>query len=228
MIEGGIIVYLNKFFMSHYKDFLQELPKRSLKLLNNHYELEKRSKNSNEVTLLISLAMPVFVITSELIKEKKTDKKSRISEIYKSLNDSKTNIGIFENISEEWEYGLDESFRSLSEIESIKESKSIEKSGQVQLSVLSQIRNALSHGNIKFTESNTNKIAKILFRSEKRKDLKNADGALVNTVVGHHLNLIPVNDFKILLENWCNFLINEDANSCFKILSDFKEISNAA
>jgi hypothetical protein len=64
--------------MSYYKDFLQELPKRSLKLLNSHYEIEKRSKNSNEVTLLISLAMPVFVITSELIKQKQTDKKSRI------------------------------------------------------------------------------------------------------------------------------------------------------
>jgi hypothetical protein len=214
--------------MSYYKDFLQELPKRSLKLLNSHYEIEKRSKNFNEVTLLISLAMPVFVITSELIKQKQTDKKSRISEMYKSLNDPKTNIGIFENKSEKWEYGIDESFRSLSEIKFIKDSKSIAKSGQVQLSVLSQIRNALSHGNIKFSKSNTNEIAKILFRSEKRKDVENADGTKVNNVVGHHLNLIPVDDFKILLENWCNFLINEDANSCFKILSDFKEISNAA
>jgi hypothetical protein len=104
--------------MSYYKDFLQELPKRSLKLLNSHYELEKRSKNSNEVTLLISLAMPVFVITNEILNKEQLTENIDTKKLKSKLNATCEN-GIFNKITKNWEYGLDTSKRPFSEIESI-------------------------------------------------------------------------------------------------------------
>jgi hypothetical protein len=38
-------------------------------------------------------------------------------------------------------------------------------------------------------------------------------------LVGHHLNLIPVEDFKTLLINWCNFLKNENIENCLNLLN---------
>lgn len=196
--------------MSYYKDFLQELPKRSLKLLRTHYELEKKQINSNEVTLLISIAMPLFVIAFELIKAGENEKERNASEIMKILNNTKKKNGILKNISKNWIYEVDNTSKPLLEIEHLENPIPVIELEQTDLSILSQIRNALSHGGIKFTEGKHNEIAQILFRSEKRDK---------NVFVGYHLNLIPVDDFKILLENWCKFLRDQDIVTCLNAIS---------
>ena len=197
--------------MSYYKDFLKELPKRSLKLLRTHYELEKKQINSNEVTLLISIAMPVFVITSEIITGGSNEKESNVSEIKNILNNPKSNNIILKNISKYWLHEVGDTSKPPLENEHLEKGASVIESKQPTLSILRQIRNALSHGEIKFTEGKHNEIAQILFRSEKRDANK--------VIVGYNLNLIPVDDFKIFLENWCKFLKNQDIVSCLNAIS---------
>jgi hypothetical protein len=196
--------------MSYYKDFLQELPERSLKLLDRYYESEKKQFNSNEVTLLISIAMPVFVITSELITSGKKEKESKGAEMMKILNEPKNNNVILKNISKNWLHCLDYTSKPLLEIEQLINPIPAINSKQTAISILRQIRNALSHGEIKFTEGKNNEIAQIFFRSEKRNE---------NGIEGYFLNLIPVDDFKLLLENWCKFLRNHDIVSCLNAIS---------
>ena len=148
--------------MSYYKNFLQELPERSLKLLDTYYESEKKQFNSNEVTLLISIAMPVFVITSELIKSGK--KESKEAEMNKFLNETKNNYVILKDISKNWLHCLDYTSKPLLEIEQLINPNPVINSKQEAISILRQIRHALSHGEIKFTEGKNNEIAQILFR----------------------------------------------------------------
>ena len=54
--------------MGYYNEFLNELPKRTLEILKIYEDDKSESLLRFEVTLLISLAMPVFVITSEKIR----------------------------------------------------------------------------------------------------------------------------------------------------------------
>jgi len=194
--------------MSHYKDFLEELPERSLKLLKNYYELEKTKIDSYEVTLLISIAMPLFVITKELI-EKNPNNELKVTKFYNSLNGSRK---ILSGISRKWLYSsIDKTDKPLLEIEQLINETPIIESNNKDLSILSQIRNALSHGGIKFTQEN-NEIAKILFFSEKRNKK--------NELEGYHLNLIPVDDFKLLLENWCNLLKTEGIKTWYNLFAN--------
>mgnify|MGYP000138223902 CR=1 FL=1 len=67
----GVNLFNNfeKNFMSKYSNFLETLPKRNIALLNRYYNEERKRNKPYDVTLLISLAMPVFVITTEKIKE---------------------------------------------------------------------------------------------------------------------------------------------------------------
>jgi hypothetical protein len=155
--------------MSHYRDFLNELPERSLLLLERHFQLEKNRKQSNEVTLLISLAMPVFVISSEIIKNGDGENEKQLN---KKLNQKVEKGGIFQNISQMWEYELDDTKRRLTEIEHLKNPIPLFESKQIQLSILTQIRNSLSHGEIRFTQGNNNNISKILFGLKKERKIK--------------------------------------------------------
>jgi hypothetical protein len=188
--------------MSYYKNLLQELPKRNKILLDKFYQLEKGSIESYEVTLLISLAMPVFVITTEIMVKPPENYVEIKNKLTQKLNKQELNQGIFKGISEGWLYELDESERNLYEIDSLRNSIPIIYSDQEKISILRQIRNSLSHGEIKFTQYKNGQIDNILLKSENRKNGK---------VEGSHLNLIPVDDFKKLLSNWCDFLVKENS-----------------
>lgn len=197
--------------MSHYTDFIEELPKRSLKLLR-YFDLEKKQPGSNEVTLLISIAMPVFVISTEIIK--KNDGKDH-PELYMKLNKSVNENPIFKDAINEWSY--EHTYRNYYEIDSLLYPEVFQSTSELNpLSKLTQIRNALSHGGIKFTRGRNNEIDKILFISEKRKISE--DKSSIND--GYHLNLISIGNFKTLLTNWCKFLQNEKVEYCLTVLQD--------
>jgi hypothetical protein len=199
--------------MSYYKDFLHELPKRSLSLLEKYYTTEKNSEEPGyDVTLLISLAMPVFVITSEVIKTPYKQVSSASKELEGMLNTKTTSSGIFGNISKDWKYSMEVDSKPEA-FESLPFDRSLIDTEQSQLSVLSQIRNALAHGNIKFTKKGNNQIDTILLYAEKRRDKE---------FVGYHVHLIPVADFYLLLKNWCTFLKGKD------VLTYFQELDHAA
>lgn len=199
--------------MSKYSNFLETLPKRNIALLNRYYDQERRRNNPYDVTLLISLAMPVFVITSEIIKE--NDGKNH-PDLYSKLNDRIVSTNLLNNISCEWEYEYDESGRSFTEIESLKNPEPlVTKKNIILLSVLSQIRNSLSHGGVKFTSRKDNEIAKILLISEKKNY-----GTTPPKTAGFHLNLIPVEDFKIFLTNWCTFLQSENVEEILNLIKN--------
>jgi hypothetical protein len=199
--------------MSKYSNFLEIRPKRNITLLNRYFDQEKKRNKPYDVTLLISLAMPVFVITTEIIKENNGKNQP---DLYKKLNDRIISKNLFNDISCEWEYEYDDSGRSFIEIESLKNPVPIiNKKNLDILSVLSQIRNSLSHGGIKFTSRKDNEIAKILLISQK----KNYDTTPAKTV-GFHINLIPVEDFKTFLINWCTFLQSENVEEILNLIKN--------
>ena len=127
------------------------------------------------------------------------------------LNNPKNKNIILKNISKNWLHEFDETSKPFLEIEQLEKGISIIEKKLPAISTLRQIRNALAHGGIKFTEGKNNEIAQILFRSEKRDEK--------NVFKGYDLNLIPVNDFKLLVENWCGFLKKEDIVSCLNAIS---------
>lgn len=199
--------------MSYYKDFLRELPKRSLSLLEKYYITEKYSKQPGyDVTLLISLAMPVFVITSEVIKSPSKQDINTSKDLESILSNNTTSSGIFRNISKDWKYRMEVEGKP-DTFESLPISISLIDTVQTQHSVLSQIRNGLAHGNIKFTANSKDQIDTILLYAEKRKNKE---------LIGYHVHLIPVTDFYLLLKNWCNFLKNKD------VLTYLQKLDHAA
>jgi hypothetical protein len=197
--------------MSYYTNLLEELPRRNLELLNRYFKKEKKEIEPYEVTLLISLAMPVFVISTEIIK--KNDGKEHPS-LYRKLNSSIKENPIFRGAIDNWFY--EHTYKSFNEIDALLPSDSYTSSKDlIALSKLTQIRNALSHGGLKFIKGNKNDIDKILFVSEK---LKNDNGKKNND--GYHLNLMSIDNFKTLLINWCEFLRNENVIDCLYILKN--------
>lgn len=206
--------------MSYYTNLLKELPRRNLELLNRYFKKEKKEIEPYEVTLLISLAMPVFVISTEIIKKNDgKDHKDLFSRLNKNIKDNP----IFNNLLDDWFYEFTD--RSYDDIDSLKFHTSFSSSQEINsLSTLTQIRNALSHGIIKFIKGDKNEISKILFISEKRINApRNGLKKSVSkqTIVeGHHLNLVSVECFKAFLINWCQFLQKEKAEYCLTVLQD--------
>lgn len=193
--------------MSYYTNFLEELPRRNLELLNRYFKKEKKEIEPYEVTLLISLAMPVFVITNEIINKGggniKNDK-----DLKKILHGNIHDNSIFVNINNNWLHktciDIDnesmEGFKVMIEIANLK-----------PISILSQLRNALSHGGIKFIKGFNGQISSILFISEKRAK----DGS-----VSYYYNQISIDGFRIFLENWCKFLKKWNINEIFNAEED--------
>ena len=232
--------------MSIYHDFLNGIPNRTLSLLEYYNkEKEKIKDHQNnveqtfEVTLLISLAMPVFVITNEEIRHKdhndkqKEDLKNDLVKeniIFEDVN----NIKIGESKNEEF-----------TKIEFKKASKNLKLTEKKVLNILTHIRNALSHGNIKFqsisggeeiiailfgskTTSNKYTLSEKLFLEIKENSERNNHEfkfdqlILKEKISGWDLLLIDIDDFKKLLVNWCKYLkSNENPMVIVRSLNEY-------
>ena len=184
--------------MSSYTNYLIELPKRCKRLLKNYYELEKSNKDSYEVTLLLSLAMPVFCFTNEIIKKEATDD-SKILQIKKQIEEAKFSESVLANkITDKTKIG------TTKYLDDFSGSSPIIDSERKVLATISKFRNALSHGNIQFIKSSDNSgITDIIFSSIVSPN---------EPVKEYNFILIPVEEFKSLLLNWCEFLIKHDKN----------------
>jgi len=215
--------------MGYYNEFLNELPKRTLEILKIYEDDKSESLQRFEVTLLISLAMPVFVITSEKIRNdiKHVNYKSELentligkSFLLKGVKNCK--IGKIKTPS----------FDSINGSELI---NNLIGSQKRVLSVLIIIRNALSHGSIKFVPDTNNKIISILFGSkdfsskyficdsvedpflQKKFEIYDRSGLLIHdlkivqeeTIKSWNVLRIDVSDFRQLLKNWSLYLQDE-------------------
>ena len=215
--------------MGYYNEFLNELPKRTLEILKIYEDDKSESLLRFEVTLLISLAMPVFVITSEKIRNdiKHVNYKSELKNIIigksfllKKVKNCK--IGKIKN-------------PSFDNINGSELNNNLIDSEKRVLSVLIIIRNALSHGSIKFIPDTNNKIISILFGSkdfsskyfigdsvedpllQKKFEIYDRSGLLIHdlkivqeeTIKSWDVLRIDVSDFRQLLKNWCSYLQDE-------------------
>ena len=186
--------------MSCYKDFLNDLPKRIKILLKRHYNEEKNIYiDSFEVTLLLSLSMPLFTTNVEMIKNEPV-----VGENVKTKVNASKDV-LLKGISDQWECGVIRKNVSIYdlEIQNVENRKPIQKSGKDMFTFLKEIRNGLSHAGIRFFEGKSKNIDLILLRSAiNMKDLNE----------GFNILIIPVEDYKLFLNNWCNFLIKERFN----------------
>jgi hypothetical protein len=183
--------------MSSYTNYLIELPRRCKILINKYFDLEKGNENSYEVTLLLSLAMPIFCFTNEIIKKEFTD--SKILQIKKQIEEEKfSESELAKNITDKTKIGITKF------LDNFNNSSPIIYSERKVLATISKFRNALSHGNIQFIKSSDNScITDIIFSSIVSPN---------DPVKEYNFILIPVEEFKSLLLNWCEFLIKHDKN----------------
>ncbi len=182
--------------MSAYKDLIKELPKRILSLIENYYSFELKQNDSKETTLLISFAMPIFCISGEQLK--KNNKYSNLKESIKNkVRDSKwfshnlsNNILVGKTKMPEMCYGGD---------------CLVNHNHKTINNILSIFRNALAHGNIQFEpHENSDQIKNIIFCSYISER---------NHEEGYLFCKISTCDFKQLLINVCNFMINSKIDS---------------
>lgn len=187
--------------MSSYKNYLIELPKRCKILVNKYFEIEKNNQDSFEVTLLISLAMPVFCFTNEIIKKEEINYK--IVKFKTQIENTEfRESDLAKNITDETKAG------TTKYLDCFNDCSPIINSNKKVLATISKIRNALSHGNIHFTTSIDNsEIINIIFCSSKSSSDKPQKE--------YDFIITPVKEFKILLLNWCDFLIKNDKNLDF-------------
>lgn len=199
--------------MSSYKDFLNDLPKRTKELLKRHYDNEANLQvDPYEVTLLISLSMPLFACNVEIVKNENKNLGEE-NKIKNAINNSK---GYFLNdISEGWVIGKIHNNIPINNLElhDIQDRKSIKKDDKELFTFLQHIRNGLSHAGIRFFEGSNNKIELIILRSII--DIGNPDK-------GYNAHIIPVEDYKKFLNRWCDFLIDKK----FKLTNASKELEN--
>lgn len=216
--------------MSIYHDFLNGIPNRTLSLLEYYNkEKEKIKDHQNkveqtfEVTLLISLAMPVFVITNEEIRHKVSNNEQKD----KLMNDFVKESLIFQGINN-IKFGVSKN-EDFTKIEFKEASKNLNVTEKKVLNILTHIRNALSHGNIKFQSlSGGEEIKAVLFGSKisstkytlseklfmeikENSEMNNHqfkfDELVPNEKIsGWDILLIDIVDFKRLLVNWCEYL----------------------
>lgn len=194
--------------MSSYNDFLDGLPERTLELLK-YYDEEKAELKSYEVTLLISLAMPAFVITSEEIRHVTENNEVKV-ELDKMLV---SNSFLLKGVND-IKFGKSNGNLSFKKINHSTITNSLIDSKRKVMSTLKIIRNALSHGSIKLIPNKANEIVAIMFGSKNTKpkieitgyDNNNPQAMVINEIKDWSLLLINVGEFKLLLENWCSYL----------------------
>ena len=197
--------------MSNYNDFLNGLPERTLELLK-YYDEEKDELKSYEVTLLISLAMPAFVITSEEIRHVAENDKIKV-ELDEMLV---SNSFLLEGVNH-IKYGKSNGKLSFNKINHSTITNSLIESERKVMSTLKIIRNALSHGSIKLVPNEAHKIDAIMFGSKNTNskieitgyENNNLQAKVINEINDWSLLFINVGEFKQLLENWCSYLLNK-------------------
>jgi len=223
-------IFIKNNLMSYYKDFLNGIPLRTLSLLD-YYDKEKEKikvhqnnvEQTFEVTLLISLAMPVFVITNEEIRHKEQNLKQMEKLKDELINESP----IFNDLGN---IKIGKSKKELfSKIEFNEAKNNLISTEKKVLNILTHIRNSLSHGNIKFQKlDGSEDIKAILFgskngsskytlsenlyseikeKSESHNYEFNFDELVIKEKIsGWDILLIEISDFKKLLINWCKYL----------------------
>ncbi len=181
--------------MSIYKEHIKELPKRIKALIEKYYDIESMSNNPKEATLLISFAMPLFCITGEKLTKCKNADQIKAKYFNGVIKDKHW---FCKNISSNTIVGKTKN------VDQIINGKPLLTSEREVLKTLSIFRNALAHGNIQFEESNaSNNIENIIFCSLI---------SLTYPEQGFDYCKISVLDFKNLILNICNYLIEHGIN----------------
>lgn len=188
--------------MSNPKNYLIELPKRCNELVQRYFEKELNQKTVEklEVTLLLSLATPVFCFSNEIKKKKEFSNKVNFSKLTDTFNEQFLESSFINGISEISTEGKakKDQMSLLKNNRPDKLTKSKKKVG----TLINIIRNALAHGNIQFIGDSN--IEQIRFCSAKFKDKK------MEIFEYYHFLELTINDFKVLLKNWCDYLITLD------------------
>jgi hypothetical protein len=186
--------------MSNPKNYLIELPKRCNKLVQRYFEQELNQKGVEklEVTLLLSLATPVFCFSNEIEKREEFSNKINFGKHTSTFNELFLKSSFIKGISQISTRGK----AKKDQISLLTTPTMLIKSDKKVGRVIGIIRNALAHGNVQFV-GNPN-IERIRFCSAKFKD---DDMKILEYY--HYLEL-TINDFKVLLKNWCDYLITLD------------------
>lgn len=199
--------------MSYYSSFLFDLPKRTRILIERHCEIEALNSPSYEVTLLLSLACPLVVSNSESIKQGYDTDGLRIPEtILQDVNSTIQNLNsdclkILARVSMNWLCGNiknnDVPFNEI-EMRHFINFNPLRQSNKHFLTILKEVRNALSHAGVKYFSDIEGNIEYIIFRSLI---------TMSDISKGFNYHVMPVSDFKAFLIGWCKFLEqNNDKN----------------
>ncbi len=203
--------------MSGYKDFILDLPKRSIKILET---FEPRAKIQNlEVTLLLMVATTVFVMSKERLGDKHPSddrKRPENVELFEALKSSQNGQFVESPFCPEdgktWAFGRLPTYQDVQNKYLDAKPLGTEKVSQVT----ALIRNALSHGSI-LTDGSP--IKKLVLISERRKDVLK-DGRKTSELVGYQFLVIPVLSFHKFLDLWLKFLCDHKVD-CSDVLALF-------
>jgi hypothetical protein len=151
-----------------------------------------------EVTLLLSLATPVFCFSNEIEKKEEFSNKVNFSKLTSTFKEKFFQSSFINGISEISIRGKakkDQMSLLVTPTILIKSDKEVG-------TIIGIIRNALAHGNIQFIGDPN--IKRIRFCSAKFKD------HTMKIFEYYHFIELTINDFKVLLKNWCDYLITLD------------------
>ncbi len=201
--------------MSQYKDFIHDFPARCHEVLR--FSDERAASRGREVTLSLMAASSAFVVPLERLDTrhflKDASRYSHVAEeLSKKLSKPFLSSIFFEQRQHSWSYELIGTEIVQSEIDSwetLKNPKLMDENKDTR-SVLKNIRNALSHGNIHTLGQRD--IEKIVFISEK------IDGE--RNLKGYNCLSVSPSDFRRFLLNWFEFLREQNIpqNTAFRAL----------
>jgi hypothetical protein len=192
-------------FMSSYRNFVADFPKRCQSLLEEFYH--DAVKRDREVTLLLAVATTAIIIPFERLRlpndqhdeHPSNDRKQydeAAIELDAVIDQSFLTCGLWDDESRSWgfrkkvypkEKPIDDWLATHEKVNPISKDKTAR-------SILKHLRNALAHGNI-FTLTRPREIAKLIFLSKPYEDTES-----VNWIE------VAPDDFYTFLDNWCNFL----------------------
>ena len=202
--------------MSGYKDYILDLPRRSIEILNI---FEPKAKQQQlDVTLLLMVATTVFVMPKERLDAKHPSAdfaKPENVELAKRLSSLQSNRFrgsiLCPNDGENWCFGKFSTYQDVQD--KYMEAKPLGAQPVSQITTL--IRNALSHGNV-LTDGNP--IRKLVLISEKRKKEKKENIQNFSVFDGYQFLVLPIFCFREFLILWLKFL-DENKADCSDILA---------
>ena len=202
--------------MSQYTNFIHDFPSRCHDVLR--FSNERAWNRGREVTLSLMAASSAFVVPLERLDRSHFLKDAVLfSDVQKELEGklSKPFLGsiFFDEKEHSWTYDLIETDVVQSEIDSWEAIRNPHVMPETKdaLSVLKNIRNALSHGNIHTLGEK--KIERIVFVSKKEKE---------RVLVGYNCLSVSPSDFRRFLLNWFAFLSAEkiEQNIAYQALQE--------